>query len=78
MTSALFADPPGQASAAAGRPQERRPHPGRAGQPDEALDRLGRLNPRLARVVEYRFFAGYGEEQVAEIFAFCLPAVVET
>lgn len=34
---------------------------------DEALDRLGRLNPRLARVVEYRFFAGYGEEQVAEI-----------
>ncbi len=37
---ALFADPPGQASAAAGRQQERRPHPGRAGQPDEALDRL--------------------------------------
>jgi len=34
---------------------------------DEALDRLGRLSPRLARVVEYRFFAGYGEDQVAAI-----------
>lgn len=34
---------------------------------DEALDRLGRLSPRLARVVEYRFFAGYGEDQVATI-----------
>ena len=32
---------------------------------DEALGRLGKLNPRLARVVEQRFFAGYSEEQIA-------------
>jgi RNA polymerase sigma factor (TIGR02999 family) len=33
---------------------------------DEALDRLGALNPRLARVVEYRFFAGLTEKETAE------------
>ncbi len=34
---------------------------------DEALDRLGGFSPRLAQVVELRFFAGYSEEQAARI-----------
>ncbi len=34
---------------------------------DEALGRLGRLNPRLSQVIEFRFFAGYSEEQTARI-----------
>ena len=33
---------------------------------DEAVQALERLNPRLARVVESRFFAGLSEEQTAE------------
>lgn len=32
---------------------------------DEALTRLGRLNPRLSKVIELRFFAGYSDEQTA-------------
>lgn len=32
----------------------------------DALDRLGKLNPRLAQVVECRFFAGYSEIETAE------------
>lgn len=34
---------------------------------DEALTRLSRLNPRLAHVVELRFFAGYSDEQTAAL-----------
>lgn len=33
---------------------------------DDALDRLGRLEPRQARVVECRFFAGLTETETAE------------
>jgi RNA polymerase sigma factor (TIGR02999 family) len=33
---------------------------------DQALDRLGRLNERLARVVELRFFGDLSEEETAE------------
>jgi RNA polymerase sigma factor (TIGR02999 family) len=33
---------------------------------DEALERLAALEPRLARVVECRFFAGLSEEEIAE------------
>lgn len=33
---------------------------------DEALDRLAQLNPRLAELVQCRFFAGYTEEQAAQ------------
>jgi len=33
---------------------------------DEALTRLAALNPRLSRVVECRFFAGFTEEEIAE------------
>ena len=32
---------------------------------DEALDRLAHLNPRLARVVECRFFGGLTEPEIA-------------
>jgi RNA polymerase sigma factor (TIGR02999 family) len=32
---------------------------------DEALSRLGELEPRLARVVECRFFGGLSEEEIA-------------
>lgn len=34
---------------------------------DEALERLAALSPRLARVVEYRFFGGYTEKETAEL-----------
>lgn len=34
---------------------------------DTALDRLGALDARLARVVELRFFAGLTVEEVAEL-----------
>ena len=34
---------------------------------DEALSRLGELDPRLVRVVEMRFFAGLTEEETAEL-----------
>jgi RNA polymerase sigma factor (TIGR02999 family) len=34
---------------------------------DEALQRLESFNPRLARVVECRYFAGYTELETAEI-----------
>ena len=33
---------------------------------DDALQKLGQLNPRLAQVVECRFFAGYTEEETAQ------------
>jgi RNA polymerase sigma factor (TIGR02999 family) len=33
---------------------------------DEALDRLAALEPRLARVVECRFYGGLSEEEIAE------------
>lgn len=33
---------------------------------DEALDELARIEPRLARVVECRFFGGLTEEEIAE------------
>ena len=34
---------------------------------DEALDRLGSHDPRLVRLVECRFFAGFTEEETAEV-----------
>lgn len=33
---------------------------------DRALDRLAELDPRQARIVEWRFFGGLTEEEVAE------------
>ena len=34
---------------------------------DEALERLAEVDPRLSQIVECRFFAGYSEEETAEI-----------
>lgn len=34
---------------------------------DDALERLGRRNPRLPRVVELRFFVGLGETEIANV-----------
>jgi RNA polymerase sigma factor (TIGR02999 family) len=36
---------------------------------DEALDELGKLDPRLAKVVECRFFAGYSEVETGKILS---------
>jgi RNA polymerase sigma factor (TIGR02999 family) len=36
---------------------------------NDALDRLGQLDERLAQVVECRFFAGYDEEETARALA---------
>jgi RNA polymerase sigma factor (TIGR02999 family) len=33
---------------------------------DEALERLAAVEPRLAKVVEYRFFGGLSEREIAE------------
>jgi RNA polymerase sigma factor (TIGR02999 family) len=33
---------------------------------NDALNRLTALSPRLAQVVECRFFAGYGDEETAQ------------
>lgn len=43
---------------------------------DEALGRLGEINPRLAQVVELRFFAGLEVEQVAEVLDIHARSVV--
>ena len=34
---------------------------------DDALERLGKRNPRLPRVVELRFYAGLTDEEIAEV-----------
>jgi RNA polymerase sigma factor (TIGR02999 family) len=34
---------------------------------DDALERLGRRNPRLPRVVELRFYAGLSDEEIADV-----------
>ncbi|HMA20895.1 MAG TPA: ECF-type sigma factor [Gemmatimonadaceae bacterium] len=39
--------------------------PGALLQIDEALDRLGGIDERLARIVEYRFFGGLTHEEIA-------------
>ena len=42
---------------------------------DEALERLAAAEPRLARVVEYRFFGGLTEEEIAEVLAVTVRTV---
>jgi tetratricopeptide (TPR) repeat protein len=37
-------------------------------QVDEALARLARAEPRLAKIVELRYFGGYSDEEIAELF----------
>jgi RNA polymerase sigma factor (sigma-70 family) len=34
---------------------------------DEALERLAKVDPRLAAVVQYRFFGGLTNEEIAEV-----------
>ena len=42
---------------------------------DEALDKLARHDPRKAKVVEQRFFAGIGMSQIAENLGVSLVTV---
>lgn len=42
---------------------------------DEALDRLTRLDPRQAKVVECRFFGGLTEEETADALGIGLRTV---
>ena len=36
---------------------------------DELLERLNQISPRQKSVVEMRFYAGFTEEEIAEIYA---------
>jgi RNA polymerase sigma factor (TIGR02999 family) len=42
---------------------------------DEALQRLEQLNERQAKVVEYRFFGGLTQEEIAEVLNVSVPTV---
>jgi RNA polymerase sigma factor (TIGR02999 family) len=42
---------------------------------NEAMERLGREMPRLADVVECRFFGGYGEQDTARVLGMSLRTV---
>jgi len=42
---------------------------------DEALTRLEKLNERQSRVVEFRFFAGLTQEEIAEVLGVSVPTV---
>lgn len=42
---------------------------------DEALQRLGEVDPRLVRVVECRFFGGLTEEEIAEALGLTVRTV---
>jgi RNA polymerase sigma factor (TIGR02999 family) len=42
---------------------------------DDAMERLARVDARLARVVECRFFAGLTEEETAEVLAISVRTV---
>jgi RNA polymerase sigma factor (TIGR02999 family) len=42
---------------------------------DEALERLQQLNERQAAVVEYRFFGGLTQEEIAEVLGVSVPTV---
>ena len=42
---------------------------------DEALKRLQDLNERQSKVVEYRFFGGLSQEEIAEVLGVSVPTV---
>jgi RNA polymerase sigma factor (TIGR02999 family) len=42
---------------------------------DEALKRLEELNERQSKVVEYRFFGGLSQEEIAEVLGVSVPTV---
>ncbi|HEX7052001.1 MAG TPA: ECF-type sigma factor [Longimicrobiales bacterium] len=42
---------------------------------NEALERLGSLNPRLGQLIEYRFFGGLTHEEIAEVMGLSVRTV---
>jgi len=42
---------------------------------NEALDRLEKLDPRLSKVIEMKFFAGMTEDEIAEVFKLSVRTV---
>ena len=50
--------------------------PGALLQLNDALDRLAEIDARLASVVEYRFFGGLTNEEIAEQLH-CVPRTIE-
>jgi RNA polymerase sigma factor (TIGR02999 family) len=42
---------------------------------DDALDELEKLDPRAARIVEFRYFGGYTDEEVAEVLGISFTTV---
>jgi RNA polymerase sigma factor (TIGR02999 family) len=42
---------------------------------DEALTRLNKIDERKAKIVEYRYFAGFTMDEIAEILGIALPTV---
>ncbi|HQV34625.1 MAG TPA: sigma-70 family RNA polymerase sigma factor, partial [Calditrichia bacterium] len=42
---------------------------------EEALQRLEKLNERQSKVVEYRFFGGLTQEEIAEVLEVSVPTV---
>jgi len=42
---------------------------------NEALERLGEHDPRLVRIVEYRFFAGLKQDEIATLLDVSVPTV---
>ena len=42
---------------------------------NEALERLGENDPRLVRIVEYRFFAGLKQDEIAALLDVSVPTV---
>ena len=42
---------------------------------DEALERLARFDPRLAQLIEYRFFGGLTYDDIAEVSGLSVPTV---
>jgi RNA polymerase sigma factor (TIGR02999 family) len=42
---------------------------------DDALDRLGAVEPRLARVVECRFYGGLNDGEIAEVLGLTIRTV---
>ena len=42
---------------------------------DDALNRLAKIRPEQARIVEMRFFGGLSQEEIAEVMAVSVPTV---
>jgi RNA polymerase sigma-70 factor, ECF subfamily len=43
---------------------------------DEALDRVGQIDPRKAKVIELRFFGGLSVEETAEVLKISAQSVM--